>query len=144
MRAKRERKQIKQNQQLEDFIKNNNQNRFEEMTYNINHLYPDVNVIDMTTDIYTADNEDEYNNNLNKLKELTLDINNFVIILNTNQIILRRFFNAYAARLSIPEQKHNNVVFETELLLFRNSKAFVCPKRPNDEELIGIFKTSFR
>jgi hypothetical protein len=115
------------------------------MTYNINHLYPDVNVIDMTTDIYIADDEDKYNNNLKKLDELTLDINNFVIIFNINPLILSRFYALRMAKLSIPTRGYENVTDDDELIVFRNAKALVCPKETeNDEKLMKLLKTLFR
>jgi archaellum biogenesis ATPase FlaH len=122
MRAKRERKQIKQNQQLEDFIQTTTKKKFEELTYNINHLYPDVNVIDMTTDIYTADNEDKYNNNLKKIKDLSADSNNFVIIFNINTITLSRFFDTLMVQRKVPKRAYENVTDDDDFLLFRKGR----------------------
>jgi hypothetical protein len=120
---------------------NNNTKRFEEMTYFFNHIYTDVNVIDMTADIYIADNEDKYNNNLNKLKDLTFDINKVVIMFNISHVGLSLFYGSRMAESSIPKKGYDNATDEDELIVFRNAKSLVCPKeQENDEELIRIIK----
>jgi len=105
MRQKRDNKKSQETEQLIESIKATTREQYKQTTININSIYPCVNVIDMTADIYTARTTEQFNNNLKRLKDLTVDHNNFIIIFNKGAVLLHRFFQSHLCQVSIPEQK---------------------------------------
>ena len=110
---------------------------------NIKSVYPNVNIINMTSDIELSEN---VCSNTKKLVEFTKDDNNIIAVYNINTINFTNFCSYYMSSKKVQVHTWPNITDDVAIMLIRSnnvaffSKAEIC----NSDSFNYVLKTYFK
>ena len=110
---------------------------------NIKSVYPNVNIINMTSAIHSYDN---VISNAKKLIDFIKDDNNIIIVYNINTLNFTKFRSYYMSSKKVPVHTWPNITDNVAIMLIRSnnvalfSKAEIC----NSDSFNNVLKSYFK
>ena len=92
---------------------------------NIKSVYPNVNIINMTSDIELSEN---VCSNTKKLVEFTKDDNNIIAVYNINTINFTNFYSCYMTLTDMPSYTWPKINVDCVVMLVRSNGVILVPK----------------
>ena len=99
---------------IEEFVSNN-----------IKFVYPNANVINMTSAIYSYENVIR---NVKQLDEYTKDDNNIIIVFNINIDFFTKFYSCYMSLKKVPVHTWSKINDDIIVMLVRSNDTVLAPK----------------
>ena len=103
----------------------NNELHEEYVSSNIKFVYPNANVINMTSAIHSYEN---VISNAKKLIEFTKDDNNIIMAYNINTLNFTKFYSCYMSLKNVPVHTWPKIDDDCIVMLVRSSGVVLAPK----------------
>ena len=136
-------KQCKQTHNNSDNYESHVSEHEEFVSSNIKYVYPNVNIINMTSAIHSYDN---VISNAKKLIDFIKDDNNIIIVYNINTLNFTKFRSYYMSSKKVPVHTWPNITDDVAIMLIRSnnvalfSKAEIC----NSDSFNNVLKSYFK
>jgi hypothetical protein len=108
----------------------------ERLISKINEVYPSVDIIDMTEDVFTNKKI-----SVKKLDALAKDENKFIVVFNCGSKVLHSFLVSYLELKNVPTRVYLKITDEVAFLLVRSSSIQVFSA---DDDITTCLKTIFK
>ena len=117
-------KQCKQTHNNSDNYESHVSEHEEFVSSNIKFVYPNANVINMTSVIHSYEN---VISNVKKLNEFTKDDNNIIIVFNINTHNFTKFYSCYMSLKKVPVHTWSKIDDDIIVMLVRSNGVVLCP-----------------
>ena len=118
-------KQCKQTHNNSDNYKSHVSEYEDFVSSNIKSVYPNANVINMTSVIHSYEN---VISNVKKLSEYTRDDNNIIIVYNINILHFTKFYSCYMSLKKEPVHTWSKIDDDIIVMLVRSNNVILAPK----------------